>query len=256
MGTEMNTERTNQENGSTAIQSTQPLVSLELQSSDQKLADDSSTASSSAWLAEVCEMRGRVCYDGGHRPSFQKADGSFNDFDLVDLCAYHVVARSGDRVVGCARVVPLEKIRSGVVSSFIGEERFASLLRGMGMSRERVCEASRWVVLPEFRGELGRRLVAAIWAVTRWLLMEGVFVMAGTRQKQDLALIRMGARPVSEVQLAPSQVFDDELRLLFFDVLQPPESMRRRIDSAGVALRLPRLVSPVARDSSYPLNRR
>jgi hypothetical protein len=191
-----------------------------------------------AWLAEVREMRGRVIYDQGHRPSFQRINGSFEDADQVDLKAYHLVARSQGRPVGCARVARLASIRSGVVSSAIGEERITTLLRELGTTREQACEASRWVVAPEFRGELGRRIVAASGAVARWLSMEVAFVMAGTHQKQDLALARMGARPVNAVPLVRSEVFDDELRLMYFDVLRPCQFMCRQMDEAEVALNL------------------
>jgi hypothetical protein len=76
--------------------------------------------------------------------------------------------------------------------------------------------------------------------------MDIAFVMAGTRQKQDLALIRMGARPVSDIPLVRSEVFDDELRLLCFDVPQPSQSMRNQMDEAADALHLASLASPLA----------
>jgi hypothetical protein len=212
-------------------------VSMELRFLDRQVSGGSGTPSP-AWLAEVREMRARVWYGQGRRPSFQRADGSFDDSDAVDLRAFHLVARCGDQAVGCARVTPLVNIRSGVVSSLIGERRFETILRERGTDRERVCEASRWAVLPEFRGDLGPRLVAATWAVARWLSMDVAFVMAGTRQKQDLALIRMGARPVSDIPLVQSEVFDDELRLLCFNVRQPSQSMRQHIGEAAAALQL------------------
>jgi hypothetical protein len=190
------------------------------------------------WLTEVQEMRARTLYDGGRRPSFQKDDCHFEDADSIDLVAYHVVARSLGQVVGCVRVAPLTRIDSGVVSSAIGEEHLANVLSGLGTTRERTRESSRWIVRPEFRGVLGPRLVAGSWAIARWLSMDIGLVMAGTRQKQDLALIRMGARPVNGVPLEPCELLDDDLRLLYFDVARPPHFMRRRIDEAASALDL------------------
>jgi Acetyltransferase (GNAT) domain len=210
---------------------------MELRFPDEHGADQGSI-SASAWLAELREMRGRVFYDQGRRPSFVKTNGDFEDADEADLDAYHVIARSQGQSVGCARVAPLANIRCGLVSSAIGEERVITLLRELGTTRERACEASRWVVVPEFRGELGPRIVAASWAVARWLDMDVAFVMAGTRQKQDMALARMGARPVNAVPLLRSEVFDDELRLLYFDVLRPSEVVRLQIDEATAALDL------------------
>jgi hypothetical protein len=213
-------------------------VSLELCFFDQKIDSTLLSTSSSTLLAEVSEMRGRVWYDDGNRPSFRKLDGNFEDFDTIDLRAFHIIARSVGHVVGCARVAPLASVHHGVVSSSIGEARLASLLQSKKVNANRVCEASRWAVLPEFRGELGARLVAATWAVARWLFMEMAFVMAGTRRKQDVALVRMGAQPITEFPLVSSQLFNDELRLLCFDVLHPPESMRRHIDEAAAAMHL------------------
>jgi hypothetical protein len=125
-----------------------------------------------------------------------------------------------------------------MVSSSLGEARLESLLRDMRTTREHACEASRWAVLPEFRGDLGPRLVAATWAVGRWLSMEIGFVMAITQQKQDLALIRMGGRPVTGFPPVRSPITDDELRLLCFNVPQPPPSMRQHMDEAAAALQL------------------
>lgn len=195
-------------------------------------------ASDPTWLSEVREMRGRFCYDQGHRPSFRTTNGRFEEADTLDFSAYHVIARSLGKAVGCARLVPLAKVRSGVISSAIGFERFSGILRELGATRENTAEASRWIVVPEFRGGMGPRIVAAAWAVSRWLSLEFVFVMAGTRQRQDLALIRMGAQALSDVGLVRSGVFDDELRLLYFDVQRPRPFMCSHIDQAAVALHL------------------
>jgi hypothetical protein len=195
-------------------------------------------ASTPAWLSEVREMRGRVCYDQGHRPSFRTTNGRFEDADTVDLSAYHVIVRSLGKAVGCARLLPLARVRSGVISSAIGPERFSSILMELGTTRENTAEASRWIVVPEFRGGMGPRIVAAVWAVTRWLSLEFVFVMAGTRQRQDLALIHMGAQALSDIALVRSDVFDDELRLLYFNVHRPRPFKCSHIDRAAVALNL------------------
>jgi hypothetical protein len=65
--------------------------------------------------------------------------------------------------------------------------------------------------------------------------MDFGFVMASMHQKQDLALIRMGARPVSGLPPVRSPITDDELRLLCFNVPQPPPSMRQHMDEAAAA---------------------
>jgi hypothetical protein len=197
-----------------------------------------SALSSPNWLAEIREMRGCVFYAKGRRPFFRTAEGRFDDPDPIDLEAYHIIVRSQGRAVGCARVVNSPNVDSSVIWSTMGTKRFQEILRDIGTTRERTCEASRWVVVPECRGRLGARIAAASWTVARWLSVEIAFVLAGTRQKQDLALIRLGARPIAGLPLFASEVFDDDLRLLYFDVLHPSEWMGRQMLETAAALRL------------------
>jgi len=211
-------------------------LGMELRFLDEHGADRTST-SPPAWLSEVREMRGRVFYDQGRRPFFRFADGSFHDSDPADLHAYHVIARSQGHAVGCARVMPLA-VELGFLSFTIGVERFDRILRDLGTTQERACEAGRWAVVREWRGGLGHRIVAASWAVARWLGFDVAFVLAFTCEKQDLALIRFGARPITGLPLFPSGISDDELRLLYFDVSHPAESMRKQMDDVAAALNL------------------
>jgi Acetyltransferase (GNAT) domain len=195
-------------------------------------------ASSQDWLAEVREMRGRVIYEQGRRPSFRMIDGSFDDPDPIDRHAYHIIARAQGRAVGCSRIMVMANGRPSTVTSTIGEDRFDRILRDIGTTREQTCEASRWIVVPEYRGKLGPRIVAASWAVARWLSVEIAFVLAGTRQGQDRALVHMGARAISGLPLFPAEVLDDDLRLLYFDVSHPSESMRKQMLEIATVLNL------------------
>jgi hypothetical protein len=129
-------------------------------------------------------------------------------------------------------------VELGFLSFTIGIERFDRILRDLGTTQEHACEAGRWAVVQEWRGGLGPRIVAASWAVARWLGFDVAFVLACTCEKQDLALIRLGARPIRGLPLFPSRISDDTLRLLYFDVSHPEESMRRQIDEAAEALNL------------------
>jgi hypothetical protein len=65
-----------------------------------------------------------------------------------------------------------------------------------------------------------------------------VFVVAGTRDHQDIALMRMGARPVNGIQTVSSELFDDDLRLLYFDMIRPTSSTQHRMRSAAAILNL------------------
>jgi hypothetical protein len=166
------------------------------------------------------------------------------DSDPADPEHFHIVARSHRRAIGCARIMPLVGASRSMVDSTIGEQLFDNVLRGLGTSRRRAGEASRWIALPEYRGELGRSVVAATWAVARWLSIDVTFVLAGTRRRQDIALSRMGARPVSGLRVFPSRTFDDELRLLYFDVARPSLAMLEHMDRAAEALGLWSLIPP------------
>jgi hypothetical protein len=206
------------------------------------------SASFGGWLAEVREMRARVMYEQGRRPFFRLADGGFNDPDPVDLKAYHIIARSQSRAIACARLVPLA-VESGFLPFTIGAQRFRHILRDLGTARERACEASRWAVVPEWRGKLGPRIVAAAGAVARWLALDSVFVLACTCRKQDLALMRLGARAIEGLPLFASRISDEDLRLLYFDVSQPSAWMREQMIRSAKLLNLaeichPRLANP------------
>jgi len=190
------------------------------------------------WMNELREMRGRIIYENGHRPFFRLPDGKFDDFDADDLRAYHIIARLEGNAVGCARILPLAVGHPTTASSVLGEDRFNEILSTMGVTRDRACEASRWLVVPECRKGLGPGIVAASWAVARWLSAKTSFVLAGTRQKQDRALTRLGARAVDGLPLLRSEIFDDDLRLLYFDVATPSPWMEKQIAELTGALKL------------------
>src|ERR1700680_1301990 len=91
------------------------------------------------WLAEIREMRGCVWYDKGRRPFFRTAEGHFDDPDPIDFEAYHIVARSQGRAVGCARGGNSANVKSGIIRSTIGAKRFQEILRDIGTTQERTC---------------------------------------------------------------------------------------------------------------------
>jgi hypothetical protein len=187
------------------------------------------------WLAELRAHRGRVFYDDGRRPSFRRADGAFDDPDPTDSVAFHIVGRSLGRAAGCARVIP-SILRDGWIDSVLGSRRVDTTLRDLGVSRSRASEGSRWVVAPEARGALGPLLVTASLALGRSLGAYVGLVLACTCRNQDGALIRMGAQPVPGVPLMRPQVADDQLRLLYFDLANLSEGLRRRVDHAAALL--------------------
>jgi hypothetical protein len=213
-------------------------INLELKWIDWQQSEPTGDSVLPDWLTELREMRGRVLYDEVLRPCFQISPGKFDDPDPADLMAYHVIARAEGRAVGCARIVPSKVIQSGFIARTIGGQQLEAIFEQLRMNPEQVCEASRWVVVPECRGVLGRRIVAASWAVARWLSFRTAFVLAATCHKQDLALIRMGARPIGGLSLFPSRTTNDHCRLLHFDVVHPSRRMEEQIADMAEALKL------------------
>lgn len=197
------------------------------------------------WLIELRRMRGRVLYDAGLRPWFRASGDSFDDPDPADLFAYHILARAEQSIVACARIVPSKSIHSGFIASALGLQEFWTVVDMVRANRAQVCEASRWVVVPEFRGALGGQIVAASGAVIRWLCIRIAFVLAATCRKQDVALIRMGARPINGLPLIASPFSNDKCRLLYFDLMYPSPWMEKRINEMTDALRLGSLDCPV-----------
>lgn len=205
------------------------------------------------WLAELREMRARLLYDHGRRPHFQMADGKLDDPDPADLFAYHMIARSQGRPVWYARLLPPKHMSSGFILGSIGRRQWEAIVDELGTNAEGVCEGSWWAVVPESRGLLGRQIIAACCAVARWLSFRMVFVLACTSQKQDLALIRMGARPIYGLPLFTSSLSGDECRLLYFDVWHSSLSMARQIEESTELLKLGPLPHPA--DGQSPRSR-
>jgi hypothetical protein len=65
------------------------------------------------------------------------------------------------------------------------------------------------------------------------------FVLAGTQDQQDRALCALGARPVADCPLFAEPKFSDEVRLLYFDAANAPETMERRIQETMTNVRMP-----------------
>lgn len=182
------------------------------------------------WLREVREMRGRVMFnERGRNTAFLSGDGTYIDADPFDFHSHHVLLRSSQRIVACARVSRLDRQTPGYVSTMLGQEKFDQVLRNLGIPFEQSCEASRWFVATEFRNlGLGPRVVAASWALACSLNIQTAFVLAGTRFGQDRLLCRMGAQPVSGVATIPAGAIDDDVRLLYFNLTSPTRVTERR----------------------------
>jgi hypothetical protein len=196
------------------------------------------------WLDEVSEMRGRVLYDGGRRPSFRLPDGRFADPDRLDRHAHHLLARVDGRLVGCVRVVPVNGA-CGLTEQLLGANHFATALRVLGVERSRTIEGGRWMVDPTCRASrLAALLAAGGVAVARALGFEVLLCPVGTRGRQDRLLARLGLQPVPELPLVQVPQLDDELRVMYVHAVRPPTHFCELMDMMGEELRLSSFVGP------------
>jgi Acetyltransferase (GNAT) domain len=176
------------------------------------------------WLIELAEMRGRVLYAGGRRPTFRLPDGRFADCDTLDAYAYHLMARAPSGPVGCIRLVPLADAPGCVTEELIGCQRFGEVLTELNVRRNQVAECGRWIVVPEYRRTtlmLGIRLAGGIAAVGRQLGHKLLIGPLGTRDGQADLLMRLGMHPLPNVAPLPIPIYEDEIQISYIDPYCP-----------------------------------
>ncbi len=192
-------------------------------------------------LDELSAMRGRSLYAGGRRPAFRLGEKGFADPDPLDPYAYQVLALRAGSVVGCCRLVPLASVSKCTVETLLGPKKFNQLLSDLETKPQHVGEAGRFLVVPEHRNRmLGFRLGAGLWATCRWLGLPTLIAAVGTRNHQDLIFMRAGGRPAPGLGIVPSEAFDDELRIFYFDISRPAKTLRPLIDEMTEVLKLER----------------
>jgi N-acyl-L-homoserine lactone synthetase len=202
-----------------------PVSTTELTWEWKRPLPEAKTASAPIWLKEIWELRGRVFAEGG-RAGFLRADGSYADEDTVDFYCYHLMVRLDGQLIGCLRSLPLLAPQPGLVETLIGAEQVEQILQGLGVNRALTLEAGRWVVAREQAHRLlGKNVVAASWVMARNLGYTMVICATGTRDNQAVMAQRLGSRPIPGFDLIPSEVFNDQLMLLYTDLTNPSEKM-------------------------------
>jgi hypothetical protein len=174
------------------------------------------------WLAEVRALRAKALFDGGKRPAFKTQKGVFSDPDPIDFHAFHILACDGEKLVGCIRVFHIGPDGPvGVTEKILGERKY----RGLFGQWAEIVEIGRWVVDPEY-GATNRdfglciQLAAASGALARAIgqasgTLDGVAICAaGTRDRQDAVLTRMGMAPVAGLEPIRSREYNDDVRIL------------------------------------------
>ena len=169
------------------------------------------------WFTEVWALRGGVFYEDGRRPGFDLS-GKRLDPDPLDFHAYHILAHARDGLVGCVRVLPLASAQVGLTELLVGRDRFEQVLGEIGASRRHTVEVGRLAVRADRRARgLGGLLSAAAW---------------------DRMLAKIGLRPVPGIETRRSELFADEVRVMYAPLEQPTDGFRSCIDQMARTLDL------------------
>lgn len=173
------------------------------------------------WHQDLSEMRGRVLYAEGRRPSFPLSKGTLADWDAIDAQhAYLLFSRAPTGAVGCIRLVPLADGTECVTEEIVGKTLFIKALEDLGVSRCQAAECGRWVVVPEYRNTLlGMHLAAGTIAVGRYLGYRILIGATGVRDGQAELLARIGMQPLPYLSRVEVPRYDDELECLYLDPL-------------------------------------
>jgi len=101
----------------------------------------------------------------------------------------------------------------------LGARRLEHILNTLNSATGMAGESGRWIVAPEHRGRrVGRYLMAGVYATAHWLGLRTILGWSGTHERQDRAFMSMGWQPVDGFGTFPAPQFDDEVRLMYFDL--------------------------------------
>ncbi len=128
------------------------------------------------------------------------------------------------RLVGCVRVYPL--VLNGlpcVTEKILGQKTFSEMLHKLGAMRTETVEIGRWIVDPAYRasGRPGVQLAAASAALAITLGNGSVFhrriivCSAGTGDRQDLMLARIGLSAARVAEAITCDDFKDNVRVMY-----------------------------------------
>ncbi|GLZ78477.1 ubiquitin activation protein [Actinorhabdospora filicis] len=150
-------------------------------------------------LAEIQDLRARVLYDNGRRPSFRHTDGRHTDPQDLDHDAWHFLARRepGARPLGYVRLAMPRATARFQSREYLGDQAYDALLTEHGLPAGRVFEHSRLVV--EHRARklgLGIHLNAVAIAAAHALGAAAMTGTSGTKDGQDRFHERFGFRAV------------------------------------------------------------
>ena len=188
-------------------------------------------------LDEVSEFRGRVLYDDGRRPEFRHA-GQFLDRDNYDKFAFHLTVRCDRTLIGYLRVIRLKDNSQCLIDRLFGTEQYSGLIARLHTARSHCLEGGRWIVDRGWQGHsLGRQLLFAYWALARSIGGSHIFGAAGSRDGQIAMIQRAGGR-VADIPPQHVPEYADELRVVYFELDNPPPFVLAQLPATLRRLRL------------------
>lgn len=169
--------------------------------------------------AQIAELRGRVLFDGGRRPSFRDAEGRYDDPDPLDRHAFLIGVRQGGDLVGCIRTNPTSTSPPSSMASALGPKLLEEVVGALGVAQRECWDGGRWTVDPSRqRAAIGGELACAAMAVARYFGGRRLVGVAGLRGRQAERLVSLGARYVAACPVVEAKGWDDELRVVAFDL--------------------------------------
>jgi hypothetical protein len=179
--------------------------------------------STSGFLTELSEFRGRMLYADGRRPRFARVGGQYVDDDLLDRESFHVTVRTDGALIGCVRVTPLPEYSRSFIGRRVGPSYLEAAVNMMNLARTECAEAGRWIVAPSARGTvLSRLLLLSLWVMGQWLDKRCLFGAVGVRDGQSTMVGRCGGHVAPGIAPVFVRDYDDELSVMYFDLNHPP----------------------------------
>jgi hypothetical protein len=97
---------------------------------------------------QLIELRARILFDGGRRPSFRREDGVYVDEDALDSSAFHVAIRAQGELIGCIRTNPIAGRPRSTIALLLERPLLERVLGSLGADASACWEAGRWAVAP------------------------------------------------------------------------------------------------------------
>jgi hypothetical protein len=150
-------------------------------------------------VQQVRQLRARILFDNGRRPSFQAAEGGHTDVQDLDYGAWHFVAAQeiDGPPLGYVRLATPAAAELFQSRDYLGQQAYDELLRAERLSPARTFEHSRLVVERRARKlGLGIYLNAMAIAAAHYLGGEAMIGTSGTADGQHEFHRRFGFQPV------------------------------------------------------------